>query len=176
MPEVDQLNPSSHTDKIRDALAVSTYSYPDNSMLAVQRQDSKYSDKNLLLEYMAILSLNKKSGDLQRKINEMRKLSHNWDTYGAEPPNEEARNAARELLVCMEGRKFLPTDAVASAEGGVALSFTAGNRYADIECLNSGEILAVTVNERGEPIVWEVQKNTSGFMQTIEHIHAHISP
>ena len=173
MPAVERLNDSPSADKIKDALTVGAYSYPDQSVSAVQRQDSQHSENNPLLEYMMLISL---SGRLQKKINDMKNLKPNWDTYGAEPPESEAKNVARELLVCMERRRFLPTDAVASTEGGVALSFMSENRYADIECLNTGEILAVTVIGQEEPVVWEVAKSNASFIEAIERIHDHIFP
>jgi hypothetical protein len=171
MPIVQQLRNSSETDNIRTSLEATRYSYPD--VKDAQLLDSMHSSTNLLLEYMATLLLNKQSVNLQRKINSMRSLRPNWDTYNAQPPNTEAMNLARELLVLTERAKFLPTDVVASAEGGVALSFTMGDRYADVECLNSGEILAVTVIGQEEPHVWEVAKNAAAFDNAIEQIRNH---
>jgi hypothetical protein len=171
MPVVQELKQSLETDNIGASLEATKYSYPD--MRLAQFLDGMHSPTNILLEYMTTLLLNKRSGDLQRKINAMSKLSPNWDTYEAEPPSTEAMNLARELLVLAEREKFLPTDAVASAEGGVALSFTVGDRYADIECLNSGEILAVTVVGQQEPYVWEVKKNAFAFADAVKQIRNH---
>ena len=174
MPALEELKKSEETDNIRASLEVAAYSYPNQNLSTVQRLNSLHSANNVLLEYLMMLKLNTLSGDLQRKIKLTGNLRPNWDTYGAEPPDAEAVNTALEVLVSLEHERFLPSDAVASTEGGVALCFVAGDRYADIEILNSGEILAVTVTGQQDPYVWEVGKNTRAFSEAIERIRNHI--
>jgi hypothetical protein len=49
----------------------------------------------------------------------------------------------------------------ASAQGGVGICFYHGKKYGDIECLNTGEILATTSDGSGRPQVWEVRLSES---------------
>jgi hypothetical protein len=107
----------------------------------------------------------------QQKLQEMKNLLPNWNSYGAEAPNEASRNRAAETLTLLQDRFFLPTKIVASSEGGVAICFIKDDRYADIEFLNTGETLAVTYRGAEEPDVWSVQ---NGMMEiTIDQIHRH---
>lgn len=174
MPALAEARQSSESEKIAAALSNAQYPYPSRETTVLRPEDAIYSERGLAA-YMAAIRLSKRSRDLQEQIQRMKDLRTDWDTYGAEPPNDDTVNFASELLMLLEIREFLPTDVVASVEGGVALSFTAANRYADIELLNSGEILAVTFTRQQEPIVWEVKKNKGDIFQAIERIYDHIS-
>jgi SHS2 domain-containing protein len=174
MPALAEARQSSEAEKIAAALDYAQYPYPSRETTVLRSHDAIHSEKGLAA-YMAAIRLSKRSRDLREQIERMRGLRQNWDTYGAEPPNDDTMNFAGELLVLLEMREFLPSDVVASAEGGVALSFTARNRYADIELLNSGEILAVTFTRQREPMVWEVRKRKDDILQAIERIYDHIS-
>ena len=76
----------------------------------------------------------------------------------------------------LESVPLVPTRIVPSAEGGIAVCFVHGDRYADLECLNSGEILAVTYRGVAEPLVWEVAPESATLRTAIEHIRAHFNP
>ena len=52
---------------------------------------------------------------------------------------------------------FKPSSIDPSVEGGVCLSFQKDGRYGDIECFNSGEILAVTSTGGDDTTVWEIE-------------------
>lgn len=52
---------------------------------------------------------------------------------------------------------LLPTRIIPSADGGVTITFYAGDRYADIECFNSGEILAMTKRGSERADIWPVR-------------------
>jgi hypothetical protein len=173
MPELAELRESSEADNISDALKATQYPYTGREM-STGRASLSYFDKHLVA-YMKTMRLRKQSTDLQNKITAMKTLSDNWDTYGAEPPSPQTMFTAMQLLLQMEREDFLPGDALASAEGGVALCFKTANRYADIELLNSGEILAVIAEGQNEPVVWEVEKNDAGFTEAIKRIYEHIS-
>lgn len=69
--------------------------------------------------------------------------------YSGPPPNDRALAVAREILDTQcAPLGMVPTRVVASAEGGVGLVFTSGDRYADIEVFNDGDI-AVLVSSHG---------------------------
>lgn len=94
---------------------------------------------------------------------------------GIEDPSELSIRLADIVIEQLEKSELLPAEVVASAEGGVAFCFMNGDKYADIECLNSGEILAVTTNRRDRPSVWEVQLNQSEIARATERIRTFIT-
>jgi hypothetical protein len=81
---------------------------------------------------------------------------------GAEKPSETAIAWASDMLNQLKVDQLPPTRVVASAEGGVAICFVHGDKYADVEFLNTGEILGVVSNRRDRPVVWEVDRNSAG--------------
>jgi hypothetical protein len=81
---------------------------------------------------------------------------------GAEKPSEGAIAWASAMLEQLLVDEIPPTRLVASAEGGVAICFVNGDKYADVEFLNTGEILGVVSNRRDRPVAWEVGANSSG--------------
>jgi hypothetical protein len=91
-------------------------------------------------------------------VSEMGSLKRDWNGYDSEPPSQVARSSARGILLTAT-TLIIPNRVVASAQGGVGICFYKGDKYADIECLNTGEILAATSDGKGEPIVWEVAPN-----------------
>lgn len=93
---------------------------------------------------------------------------------GAEPPSAAILAVARLILRQLETEALEPTRVVASAEGGVGLCFVDGDKYADIECLNSGEILGVVSNRRDRPAVWKIEPDASGFANAAARIRAFI--
>jgi hypothetical protein len=92
-----------------------------------------------------------------------------WPDH-SEPPAEFAIMWAQVVMQQLQGDSLAPTRVVASAEGGIGICFVDGNRYADIECLNSGAILGVTSNKRARPIVWEIEQSARGVARASERI------
>jgi hypothetical protein len=62
---------------------------------------------------------------------------------------------AKEALERFARTGLLPSKMVPSAEGGVGMIFTRADRYADVEFLNNGEVLAAQYRGDQEPDVWE---------------------
>jgi hypothetical protein len=89
-------------------------------------------------------------------LDSLQQIPVDWNGYGSEPPNEVSVTNARSVFTAVNNLGYLPTSVSASAEGGVGISFINGNRYADIECFNTGEIWAVTSDGTGNPQVWRV--------------------
>lgn len=85
-----------------------------------------------------------------------------------------ALHLANIVIEQLEQVEFAPSKIVESVEGGIAFCFVAGDKYADIECLNTGEILGVTTNRRDRPSVWEVQHNESEIARATERIREFI--
>jgi len=90
------------------------------------------------------------------RLEAFRKLAPGWDSYEAPPPNETAVRSARNILrLVHEQEDVSPVHLAPSAEGGVLLVFPGdGSKYADIECYNDGEILAILSEPAGEPTIW----------------------
>ena len=94
--------------------------------------------------------------DAVKSLRRIARLPANWDSYGADPPNDTAVHAAEDVLQLLAQIDFGPTRVDPSAEGGVCLSSQAGNRYGDIECFNTGEVLAVISKGGDDTAVWSV--------------------
>jgi hypothetical protein len=151
------------------------YGPPPSGSVTKPNYDESYTNPIRESEYWRKLQLKPVFERAKRQLRELENLRPNWDSYGAEPPSARARNAAERILNLLESKSVCPTRIVPSSEGGVGICFVAGDRYADIECLNSGEILAVTYIGTEEPHVWEIEPQESEIKQAIEQIRAHIT-
>jgi hypothetical protein len=89
-------------------------------------------------------------------LEALKTLPDDWDTYDAVHPSANAIETARSLLDSLDSCGLLPDRIAASADGGVALTITRGQRYAVIECTNDGEVVAATSNGYGAVDSWEV--------------------
>jgi hypothetical protein len=93
------------------------------------------------------------------RLEKMRELQVGWDSYDADVPNDVAFRAAQECLDEMSRVGMEPLAVVPTAEGGVAIIFMiTGDYYADVECFNDGENVAITSppgDEQAE--VWHVK-------------------
>jgi hypothetical protein len=109
--------------------------------------------------------------------NRLASLKADWDSYGAVPPNSTSLLAARTILAVLASVDvdFRPTNIDASAEGGVCLAFSCNDRYADIECFNSGEIWAIVAKDGIDPIVWQVENNPQAVRDTARDIRLKIA-
>ncbi len=87
-----------------------------------------------------------------------------------EVPSTFTLTRARAILHQFETEALEPTRVVASAEGGVAICFASGEKYSDIECLNSGEILGVISDRRNTPVVWEIDPSAGGLAGAVARI------
>jgi hypothetical protein len=111
---------------------------------------------------------NTKVSDLMDEVEHLqRTLDPDWNGYGSEPPSGIAVENARQVLLACRGT-VLPTNVVASAQGGIGVCFYRGKKYGDIECLNTGEILATISDGSGRPKVWEVKPTEKA--RTLESI------
>ena len=95
--------------------------------------------------------------DTESEIQRLLAMEPDWNGYDDVPPNEiaanNARKAATALAVCNRPILF-----GAYAGGGINLKFYEGIRYADIECLNNGDIVGcLSIHEPNGAIdVWEI--------------------
>lgn len=84
-------------------------------------------------------------------------LDDDWKGNGAEAPTDTAVVLAASALMALSAISLVPDRIEASVEGGIALAFFRGAKYADFECFNSGEILASTSDRVAPPRVWRAQ-------------------
>ena len=105
-----------------------------------------------------------------KELESLKNLSPNWDSYGAEPPNPTAISRLESVLDLLTNVGLTPTKIVPSAEGGAAVCFINGAKYADIECFNNGTVLAVLSTGRGTPEAWEVGAVKTAIWNTLERI------
>lgn len=108
--------------------------------------------------------------DFVKQLTQLATLDDDWDSYGAEVPNQWAIDCAREVLKNLSSEDLKPSSIDASAEGGVCLSFQSDSHYGDIECFNSGEIFAVTSKNGEDTEVWEIQDPILHISSTINRI------
>lgn len=109
------------------------------------------------------------------RLESFRSLRPGWDSYDAEPPTETAIDNARHILrVIWTSETAPPLRQISpSVEGGVALVFTGRDqKYADIECFNNGDILAITSDGITEPSVWSLNKDGGSIRRAIEKLNA----
>lgn len=107
-----------------------------------------------------------------KRLASLASLEDDWDSYGASPPTAASIETARYVLGRLALTDFRPSDIAPSAEGGVCLSFRQGNRYGDVECFNSGEVLAVTSLGGDQTDVWEVGDVDCDLSSTLERLRA----
>jgi hypothetical protein len=103
-------------------------------------------------------------------------VHRNPDTWphGADGPAQIASRWASHFLHVFRSYGLEPTRVSASVEGGVAISFVKNGKYADVECLNSGEILAVTYEKNGAPDVWQVSLDSDNMALSASRIRKFI--
>ena len=64
---------------------------------------------------------------------------------------------------------------VDAADGGIALCFFNGKRYADIECLNDGNVYSSLSDGQGYRNVTKVQRTNIGFLKAIQRVVEHMN-
>ncbi len=113
--------------------------------------------------------------EARQQLSSTASLERDWDTYGAEPPSDQARQGAASILDALEAAALPPSRISPSAEGGVAVSFVEGDKRALIEIYNTGEAAAATYSDEGSPVVWELDGTPSSVKGAIERIRVHLA-
>jgi hypothetical protein len=92
------------------------------------------------------------------KLEKLSALPENWNSYGGHAPNQVAITTAKLFLGELNSQNLEPSRILASAANGVSLCFFRPKKYAEIECYNTGESVAIiknTTNNWRE--IWETQ-------------------
>jgi len=112
---------------------------------------------------------------IKSQLSSIAELKSNWDTYGAPAPNRVALDNAARILRQMAPFDLALVNIVPSAEGGVGFCFTVGDRYADVEASNEGDILGVKYVGAQTPVLIETDGSDASIEQALEQIRTHIS-
>lgn len=102
---------------------------------------------------------------LQLKLTEP-----DWNGLGSDPPTFEAIGRAISVLWALKSTWVEPARLAASAEGGVAITFRQGRRFASIESLNSGELVLLTSDGTGNPRAREIEASDDALHRTAQDL------
>jgi hypothetical protein len=103
-------------------------------------------------------------------IKELTELKDGWNSYNAPAPNQISIDNAKKVARILKLADF-PAEVLPSGEGGIGFVFKNGDKKADIECLNNGNIIAVCYSNTLAPHSWEV----AGIKATVERIKEFIN-
>jgi len=95
-------------------------------------------------------------------------LEVGWDGADAEPPNKKSIELAQKALAACGEASLMPAGVSPSVEGGTSIYFVRGNKYADFEFFNDGEILAGMSDRAQEPQISELK--IANILDTISSI------
>ena len=112
---------------------------------------------------------------VRQRLNDIALLAHGSLPYGAEEPNEVARNVAHEVLSSLEAASLPPASVIPLVDGGIEIVFVDDTNRAVIDIYNSGEIVAAAYQDQGEPTVWEIDDIENQLQGTIAHIRVHLA-
>lgn len=154
------------------ASSSSTTPVRDNAIHKFQRASCERLPHDLAIsEYLRNLEI---KYEWKRTLRSLRELGTGWDSYEAPPPSDLSLGLADKFLDLLSNERMLPASIVASAEGGVGICFKTSDSYADIEFLNSGEIVGVYYSGGTPPHVWETESSEAALTKSIKNIREYI--
>src|SRR5690242_21772986 len=112
---------------------------------------------------------------LDRTMQDLASITLGWDSYGGEMPTQVAISNATAIASKFINNGLIPDAIAPSAEGGVAICFMRNDKYADIECFNSGEILAVRYSSQDDPKAWVIEASASASDATLQTVSNYLS-
>lgn len=111
----------------------------------------------------------------EAKLSSLRNLKKNWNGYGSAPPNKNAFRNADDVIDILRQKGLEPYHISPSAEEGIAISFSKGERHALIECYNDGDIAAAVFQKKKEPETWICGTSTNELSETVERIFTYLN-
>ncbi|GEM_PF-3884454 len=108
--------------------------------------------------------------DAEAQLRRMETRSAQGDAETGSAPNAAALEHARRALDAMHQINLAPKKIVATGEGGVAVCFSGGSRYADVEFSNTGEIVAITKGGPGGRQLWAVGDDSASLIAALRRI------
>lgn len=104
----------------------------------------------------------------------LKELPENWDSYGAQTPNDKALYWVDEALITLS-RFGLPAPRIApSVENGVGVTLRRGSKSATIEFFNDGDIVAVRSDSVGMPVAWDVATDKKSIEDALNQMRAFV--
>jgi hypothetical protein len=95
-------------------------------------------------------------------------LTPEWPCESVAVPGARARRLAECSLGRLADFGLRPDRIFPSLDGGVTLAFGAGDRYAEVEFLDSGEVLATCSGADGDGVrIWPVHSDLPGTLDRI---------
>ena len=82
----------------------------------------------------------------QQRLEAIRQLPPNWNGRQWERPNPTALYWASVVVALLGTQNEKPDKIKPSADGGVAVCFSRGTRYTDVECFNRGTIVTLLMD------------------------------
>lgn len=101
-------------------------------------------------------SCSERWSELNDRMAALAKLPDGWDGDDAPAPSAFSIDRASRIMRVLQSSDLIPSRIDASVEGGVAISFEVGQKYADFECFNTGELVASTWDRPNEPNIWDL--------------------
>lgn len=95
---------------------------------------------------------------LIKSCRNLNRLSYGWDSYDAEPPNDQAIERASNFLYLffLSGITPYPKKVIPTVEGGVGIVFSFGKKYLDIEFFNNDEVIIGMSDDLGKIEIKEI--------------------
>lgn len=103
--------------------------------------------------------------EFESSFRGLEELETDWNGYDSAPPSSLSLQRAQGFLNALAAMRFRPTRIVPSAEGGVAVIFSDGRRYGDVEFFNRGAIVGATYTGRNEPDIWELGPTDMSYLE-----------
>ena len=110
----------------------------------------------------------------QRQIYALSFLDDGWDSYAAPRPNSAAIQRALRILDLLDGPDLMTVRILPSADGGVGICFVRGDRYADLECSNDGEVFGVRHIGKQAPTLMQTDASDVSIEAALQEIRDHI--
>lgn len=141
------------------------------------RESTFFHEVNLalceqVLELLNFDSTSKSSGLTQatalRKLDELRNLSEDWDSFGADPISQNAITQAKSIITSVMlafgsiiGNVVLLTDVIPIADGGVQLEWVGPHAELEIEVSPNGNIGLLYISDSEDRRNYEESENNS---------------
>jgi hypothetical protein len=108
------------------------------------------------------------------QVRDLEWLDQGWDSYNAPAPSRTSTQNASRVIAFIEGSDLAALRILPSADGGVALCFIRGDRYADLECSNDGEIFGVRYVGKETPSLLSTDSSDDSIRAALKLIQDHI--
>jgi hypothetical protein len=121
------------------------------------------------------LQLEEMYQELRSSLDACAALRDNWDSYGAARPSRHSIEATDRFLKRLFAELFMPNRVIPSAEGGMAVYFSSGNKTAYVEHRNSQEVILAMFDDHSDPIIIELTESDADESRALSLIRTYIT-